>query len=195
MSNPFRPLGLPTGSIRALLALVVVIVACQQMLSSEPPSLLLAETLMIVLTHYFTTRRQIQIGDELRDRLVREGLWPAEENPLWLPRGAIRQLIVAAFAVTVVGLIGQGRLLDSNALTLLGPFAAYLLGDWFGRRQRSGDRAPGRFKRLLTHLLALCVVLIGASLLLLALTDALPGLPDWAASLLLSAILYYFGSR
>jgi hypothetical protein len=196
MSNPvIRPLGLPTGSIRALLALVVVSVACQQMLSGEPPSLLLAETLMIVLTHYFTSRRSLQVSVPLRERLIAEGLWPVEDNPLWLPRGSVRMLIVAAFVLTVLGLLVQGRVLDSNALTLLGPFAAYLLGAWLGRKRRGDGHPAGWFRRLLVHLLALLAILVGLVLLLLALHDLLPTLPDWVASLLLSAILYYFGSR
>jgi len=192
---PLRPLGLPTGSVRAILALAVVSVACQQMLRGEPPSLLLAETLMIVLTHYFTSRRQVQIGDALHERLLKEGLLPAEENPLWLPKGSVRRLIAAAFGLTVLALLVQGRLFDSNVLVLLGPFAAYLLGAWLGRNGGDRNAAPGRFKRLLLHLLALVVVLIALLLLLLAFNDQLPGLPDWAASLLLSAILYYFGAR
>jgi hypothetical protein len=194
--SPIRPLGLPTGSIRAILALVVVTVACQQMLRGEPPSLLLAETLMIVLTHYFTSRRQFQIGDALHERLLKDGVLPAEENPLWLPKGSVRWLIVAVFGLTVLALLVQGRLFDSNVLVLLGPFAAYLLGAWLGRKRRNpNNAAPGRLKRLFIHLLALVVVLIALLLLLLALNDQLPGLPDWAASLLLSAILYYFGAR
>lgn len=196
MNQTIRPLGLPKGSIRAILALIIVTVACQQILTGVKPSLLLAETLMIVLTHYFTTRRHVQITAYMRAKLESLGELEVEENPLWLPRGSVRGLISLAFVITVVLLIGQGRLFDPDVWTILLPFAAYLFGALFGilfRRERAKSSAPpGWFARMFIHLLALFVVFVGITLLFLAFYS---NMPDWVASMLLSAILYYFGTR
>lgn len=129
-------LGLPRGSVRAIIALVVVSVACLQMLNGSTQNLLLAETLMIVLTHYFTVRQQVCIDTSTHNKASNINTVPIDEaHPLWLPRGSIRSIISLAAIVTVVMLIGQGRLLDSNVLTLLIPFASYLLGFLFRSRK------------------------------------------------------------
>ncbi|KOR32987.1 hypothetical protein TI05_03810 [Achromatium sp. WMS3] len=195
MNETIQPLGLPTGSIRALLALVVVIVSCQQILSGIEPNLLLSETLMIVLTHYFTTRRYVNITKSLRTQLENRGELEKEENPLWLPRGSIRSLISIAFGVTVILLITQGRLFDTQAWAILVPFAAYLIGGFFRQSKEKSSKPPNWFRRIFAHLLALIVVFVGISLLYLTFSEGLPKMDEWEASLLLSVILYYFGTR
>lgn len=187
-SSSIRPLGLPSGSIRAILALIIVTVACQQMLSGTTPSLLLSETLMIVLTYYFTIRQHFSINNKLETITV-------ETNPLWLPRGSIRTLIIVAFIITVLSLIAQGRLFNSNVLGMLIPFAAYLLGNFFRNKKISYFTFPHWFNQMLVHITGLLVILIGLILLVLAFNNLLPIVPEWIASLLLSAIVYYFGVR
>lgn len=196
-SQSFRPLGMPNGSVRAILALTVVIVACQQMLTGGTPSVLLSETLVIVLTHYFAARQNIHIGAKLRAKLKSTGDWPQEEKPLWLPHGTIRSLITAAFLITVIMLIEQERLLDSNVLTLLAPFAAYLLGTLLRQKREEPESGKPRswFARASLHLSAILVVGSSLILLMLAFNNMLPAINDWIASLLLSTILYYFGTR
>lgn len=190
-----HPLGLPKGSIRAILALIIVTVACQQMLSGAVPSLLLSETLMIVLTYYFTMRQQLIINPQVTIEPAIESVIVTKSNPLWLPRGSIRTLIIAAFFITVLGVMEQGRLLDSNVLGMLVPFAAYLLGGLLRNNRPANDAPPGWFARMLAHILGLAVIFIGFTLLYLAFNNLLPILPEWISSLLLSAILYYFGAR
>jgi hypothetical protein len=193
-----HPLGLPKGSIRAILALIIVIIACQQMLNGAVPNLLLSETLMIVLTHYFTARQHNSDDHKINviNKPVVETIRLNEPNPLWLPRGSIRILIVTAFIITVLGLIEQGRLFDSNVLGMLIPFAAYLLGSLLKRNKTiNADYSNSWFMQILIHITALIAILIGFLLLFLAFNNLLSTLPEWIASLLLSAILYYFGSR
>lgn len=191
-----KPLGLPHGSVRAIIALVIVTVACHEMLSGATPTLLLAETLMIVLTHYFTVRQQVCTDTNINK--VGSGVaTPTDEaHPLWLPRGSIRILIVLAFIITLVMLMSQKRLFDSNVLILLVPFASYLLGFLF-RSRKSVDPSskPSWWKRAYVHILAILAILVSMALLLMAIYNILPIVPDWISSALLSALLYYFGTR
>ena len=53
------PLGLPRGSVRALLTLMIVGVVAAKLIRGLQVELLWTETLMIALAHYFTSR---QIG-------------------------------------------------------------------------------------------------------------------------------------
>src|SRR5262249_36360605 len=51
------PLGLPNGSVRALLTLLIVAVVFVQVARGHQIEALWTETLMIALAHYFTSRR------------------------------------------------------------------------------------------------------------------------------------------
>ena len=58
------PLGLPRGSIRALLTLMIVAVVIAQMVRGGEIHLLWTETLMIAMAHYFASRRFIRLPPE-----------------------------------------------------------------------------------------------------------------------------------
>src|SRR6266481_1402574 len=91
------PLGLPNGSVRALLTLLVVAVVITQVCRQKDIEPLWTETLMIALAHYFTSRRFIHFTPEVIRRLEAEGHVEVESNPLYLPRHSIRVLILLAF--------------------------------------------------------------------------------------------------
>ena len=59
------PLGLPTGSVRALLTLIVVAVVVTKMVFHRPPDSIWIETLLIALAHYFTSRRFVSLSPEI----------------------------------------------------------------------------------------------------------------------------------
>src|SRR5438105_1135441 len=96
--EPFRyPLGLPSGSVRALLTMIVVAVTCSDILNGRKIDPIWAETLMVALAHYFTSRRFVQLSPEVLRRFEAEGVITKEPLPLYLPRGTIRLMILAAF--------------------------------------------------------------------------------------------------
>ena len=94
------PLGLPSGSVRALLTLLVLLVIAVQMLSGEEMSPLWVETLLITLAHYFTSRRFGNLPTDVIHNLEKSGHLEPETTPLYLPRHSIRIIIVFTF-VTV----------------------------------------------------------------------------------------------
>lgn len=122
------PLGLPRGSVRALLTLLIVAVVIVQLARGHEVELLWTETLMIALAHYFTSRRFIRLSPEVIRRLTEEGQIEAEPRPLYLPQYSIRLILVAAFVGLAVYLYRQDRLFQSQAISILGVVFAYLLG-------------------------------------------------------------------
>src|SRR5215471_17558646 len=63
------PLGLPSGSVRALLTILIVSVVIVQVVRGEEVEPLWTETLMIALAHYFTSRRFIDLAPDVIRRL------------------------------------------------------------------------------------------------------------------------------
>ena len=188
MSAPSKtrpPLGLPSGSIRALLTLLIVAVVIVQLGRGREVELLWTETLMIALAHYFTSRRFIKLSpDEIR-RLTEEGQIEAEAHPLFLPQYTIRVILILAFSGLAVYLYRQQQLFGSQALSILGVVFAYSLG--IVARFRAG-RSWEHVKAAIVLLVLLCTA--GAYL-----ADRADLVPRQVRDITLGLVLFYFGSR
>jgi hypothetical protein len=183
--EPRPPLGLPRGSVRALLTLLIVAVVIVQLARDHQVGLLWTETLMIALAHYFTSRRFIRLSPEVIGRLTEEGLLEAESRPLYLPQYSIRLILVAAFVGLAVYLYRQGRLFDSQTISILGVVFAYLLGIVARFRSVKGWEDVK-----------------AAGVLIVLLSTAVPfliGHGEWVPrhwqDVTLGLVLFYFGSR
>ena len=190
------PLGLPTGSVRALLTLLILAVVVHEVALGRLVAVIWTETLVIALAHYFTYRRFVSLPREVLLRLEQEGTLPREPNPLGLPRHSIRILIV----LTIVGLgaylYRENRLLEPQVITIFGTALCYLLGvfvsgfaSWWSKGQ----------KTLATHLwedmkaaAVLLTVTATASLYFLKSNDIVP---NWLQTATVGMVLFYFGSR
>ncbi|MFN0051640.1 MAG: hypothetical protein ACKV0T_05585 [Planctomycetales bacterium] len=192
------PLGLPTGSIRALLTLLIVAVVIVETVRGRPVNELWGETLLIALAHYFTSRRFVGMSPDLLKRLEGEGAIPQESNPLYLPRHSIRALIVLAFAglAYYVFQVEEVRTFDAVppilvtvSAYLLGIFARYLFG---ARRTRP---VLGKPSRLWEDLKAVAVILVMLGTAIPYLLGHGDELPQHLRSFTLAFVLFYFGSR
>ncbi len=179
------PLGLPSGSIRALLTLLIVAVVIVQLGRGREVELLWTETLMIALAHYFTFRRFIKLPPEAIRRLTEEGQIEAEARPLYLPQYAIRAVLILAFTGLAVYLYRQHELFESQALSILGVVFAYLLG--IVARIRT-VRGWEDVKAAIILVVLLCTA--GAYL-----ADRADLVPRQLRDITLGLVLFYFGSR
>ena len=198
------PLGLPAGSVRAVLAILIfgttwglLVVRPDQ----EVPDYI-RDLLFIIMGHYFAVRR-------------RSG--PAEEPgppPLYLPRGSVRLLLVAGSVAVAVLLFRRGRLtsLDDNpgvvTLLLIGGFLAGVaintLATWWKERGHHTPRIVEDLRALLSMAAAgLLLVLVWNHIVGLFPTDSVDALLLSRAHLgrlgvehVLAAVVgFYFGSK
>ncbi|MGA2799682.1 MAG: hypothetical protein ABSE63_19030 [Thermoguttaceae bacterium] len=184
-SQPRPPLGLPSGSIRALLTLLIVAVVIVQLGRGHEVELLWTETLMIALAHYFTSRRFIKLPPDVIRRLKEEGQIEDEAHPLYMPQYTIRAILVLAFAGLAVYLYRQHQLFESQALSILGVVFAYLLG--IVARFRT-VRGWEDLKAAIVLLVLLCTA--GAYL-----ANRADLVPHQLRDITLGLVLFYFGSR
>lgn len=189
-----RPLGMPPGSIRALVAMTVVLVVINETLAGREVSLLISETLLIVLAHYFGSRHATSPSVGAAGPTGADQSHP-EPNPLWLPRYAVRGLIIGAFVSTAAYLAVVGRWGEDAAVSNLWIVLAYFAGIAFGLWRRSRPDKRGGRTRLWQHLLGLAMVLVAALLALASFAGRLNNLPESMTKFLMSAVLFYFGSR
>ncbi len=195
--NPFRyPLGLPSGSVRALLTLIVVGVTCTDIVKGLSIEAVWAETLMVALAHYFTSRRFVQLPPETLRRLEDDNIIPKEPLPLYLPRGTIRFLILASFIGVAVYQYRQGKLAEPSTFAIFVTLAAYFVGTmfrgcvnwWYRGRNVQESRWLADTKAVIV-----LVALVVTSLLQVLGTQS--HAPLWLENITMAMVLFYFGSR
>ncbi len=201
-------LGLPAGSVRALLA-VLVFATVWGMLLLKPTQAVpdyLSDLMFVIMGHYFATRKRTAAA-----------ALPGDEPgppPLFLPRGSIRLFLAAGSAAVAVLLYQRGVLtrIDRNpGVTTLLLVGGFLIGvvintviGWWRVRVNRGHRAIEDLQ---------AVAAIGAGLVLIALVwnRLFPVLPPaeidavvngWVhlgrlgpEHLLAAVIGFYYGSR
>ena len=190
MSEPARlvpPLGLPIGSVRALVTVAILGTTWWLLVRGRPVHAELHDTVLLVLGYYFGIRRGRPAADALAgppgDR---------EANPsdgLHLPRRLIQALIVVGFAAVAWRLHEQGKLLPEPP-PLLVLAASYLAGA-LARGALLGATASS----WIGHLLAagtLAVVGAGCAVHVL---DLGARAPTWLSPAFLVVVGFYLGKR
>jgi hypothetical protein len=197
INNPQPPLGLPPGSVRALLSLMVVSMVIEETVHGHDLSVHLVEALLMVLALYFSARKIVSVPPAVLQQLEKEGQIPVERQPLYLPRFSIRLVILLSFAGAAAYLYQHDRLFTNPSLSSFGMVGAYLLGVLLrpmGRFLRRGEMAASLMDRF-ADLRALVVLGAVAVLTVSYWLDKPEWRPDWAQHAALTLLLYYFGAR
>ena len=190
------PLGLPTGSVRALLTLVILAIVAHEIVLGREVAIVWVETLVIALAYYFTYRRFVALPPQLLARLEQEGAIPKEPNPLGLPRHSIRIAIVLTISALAVYLYREKRLHEPQVVTILGTTICYLVGvlirgitHWWWR----GRTTLGSHLWEDTKAVAVLAAVIGTAVMTFVGGPAL--VPHWLETTTVGFALFYFGSR
>jgi len=197
-------LGLPSGSVRALLAILIFATTWGLLVirpSQEVPDYL-RDLLFIIMGHYFATRHRADRGDD-------DG-----PPPLFLPRGSVRLLLVVGCVAVAVVLFPRGQLtaVDKNpgvvTLLLVGGFLLGVVFNGVFTWWKSRGHEPARFFEDLKALIsmaaaALLVVLVWNRLFVYFPPDQIDTLfARWVhlghygpEHVLAAVVGFYFGSR
>lgn len=194
-------LGLPAGSVRALLTIMVLGIVWALMLLPEeravPIPLYLYYLMFLVLGHFFAAHGH-SIG----------GASAAGRSPLYLPRGTLRLAIVAGFVGVVAYLTYLGRDLSKIQPSLADqPFLpVVLLGTFFlgvlvkRMVQLTTGGEPYWFQDIQAWVALLAMLGLGAEVIIQAIInptlaeDKQLHLPEWQ-TILTGIVGFYFGAR
>ncbi|MBN1918358.1 MAG: hypothetical protein JW889_10635 [Verrucomicrobia bacterium] len=185
--DEIEPLGLPHGSIRALVT-AFVSATCWVFIftgAAVPSSLL---SLMLTIIGYYyglrstTARHRCTLSDEALGRRA----------PLGLPSGLVRGFLFVGFLASGIVLCAQGRLWCSEYLRFFGMIAGLLLGYVYTRLFPAFR--PTAFFTLVNHVKGVLVLVVTAVLMALIVAGRHDEYVD-AAFALSAAIGFYFGSR
>lgn len=184
-------LGLPSGSVRALIALGVVGTVCGLLMTApqRPLPEHLESLLFVVLGHYFAAR-----GQGKRDPYG----GPA---PLYLPSGSVRLVLVAGLLAVGVMVLRQGDVQALRGLFTLVLVFGFLLGMLLTRIATWWRKRRPRPSRWFEDLRALIGLVAVGAVAVQAFYGVLPGPAEVGfgsiglEQALAGVVGFYFGSR
>ncbi len=182
-----EPLYLPKGSIRALVTMAAAL-SCWMLIimGREVPGYLLS-LLLTIIGYYFGFRKKIETAESrILDATAKE------EEPLFLPHGFIRVVLILGFVISGIVLLAKGKLKELDYLeffvVLLGLIAGYMFARVFSDYQ-------GTPLYIFFNHLKGAVVLAAAGYLAYLLLSGNRGSSDYVAMTLSAVMSFYFGSR
>ena len=182
-----EPLHLPRGSVRAIATLGAAGCCWVLMLSDRTVPGYLLSLLLTIIGYYFGFRQKLRSAQShILDASARV------QEPLNLPGGSIRLLLVLGFAVCGVVLAMRRRLINPAYLEFFLVLAGLVAGYFFARLF-TGTRDTA-LSNLVNHAKGLLVLAATVALAIVLLTGHQFGVPHLGLTLA-CAISFYFGSR
>ena len=177
-----KPLGLPIGSVRAVLLLALAARAILDLYRNQEIAPWLLAALLITGASYFASRAA---GPPTKD--------PGGRGPWWLPSGTIRIIFVVLIAY---GAYVWFKHHDESPgmLPVAWILGAYLLGLVVGALERRGYSGQEAGRAYFEHLLAIVALIAAGSLVYIA-ADPRMSVAGWVEPLLGAVVVHYFATR
>ena len=182
-----EPLYLPKGSVRALVTLLLAVSCWILVFRSTPVPAYLFSLLLTIIGYYFGFRQKVKAAESrIYDAMARA------KEPLFMPPGFIRFVLIAGFCASGVWLWRRGRLGELHHLEFFAMLAGLVVGYLYARLMRPVRESS--LYLLLNHLKGLVVLASAFALCALLLCGAAPDRQHVALSLS-CLVTFYFGSR
>jgi len=182
-----EPLGLPKGSVRAVATLTTAGCCWVLMAADDPVPGYLLSLLLAVIGYYFGFRQKLKgAGSRILDASAHT------IEPLHLPGGSIRLVLILGFAACGTLLWARRQLVDPAHLEFFIVLAGLVVGYFFARF--AAVAAGSAFGNLVNHTKGFLVLIATAGLAVLLLTGTHAQAPRLGLTLA-CFISFYFGSR
>jgi len=178
------PLGLPAGSVRALLVVMLTLTLWYLVLLEKVVPDYLADTAFLAIAFYFG------------ERSTREGIGTAKRQPLYMPRGVVRGAIVGGFFTVYVYQWISGHQIPPVVTSIVDILAGYAVGVAVSLAVRASTRkARSGALAAFGHARALLTLAGVAFLCSISVTGQDAMVPPVYLTVLDLLVAFYFGSR
>lgn len=182
------PLGLPKGSVRALVSLAMAATALVLVVRGQDLPGALASLLLAIIGFYFGFRTKAStLSDRLYDPTA------TRELPLYMPPGVIRLMLILSFVAAGALLASRGRLgATREQAEFFVILSGLVVGHYFSKITRPTSRGS---KAVMGHIKAMAVLALTCSLAWVFISGAGASMPPWSVMGLCATVSFYFGSR
>jgi len=186
-----QPLGLPSGSVRAVIALMLSGTLWYQILNGVEPKAILVESVLLVVGFYFGVRSGT--GPPLAPAST-EGT----RQPLFLPRGSIRLVLLFGFFGVIAYMWFKNRGIPDAFTLILEVLASYIIGYVasviVARRQKAGKK-PSKSVAVFRNANAIAAMALVGYLCGTIVFTWPVFYPEHTENAMAWIVAYYFGSR
>ena len=183
-----EPLGLPRGSVRAIIMILLAIATWYLMLTGERVPNYLLNLLIIVVGYYFAIRTTFKGVGSLGSEKIE-----IEQDPLYLPKGFIRVFIILGFLVSGLYLWRNGDFSKFAYAEFFYILIGLMLG--FAVQKLTHTQKEEDWYQQLSHMKAFVVLIMALGILLLSILDELESANIWGIRIMVASIGFYFSSR
>ncbi len=199
------PLGLPPGSVRAILALVMSGTLWYMVLQDRSIPDILVESVLLVVGFYFGVRQGTAPALQPAATVPLPAAGPPTpagrplvRHPLHLPRGSVRVILLLGFFGTIAYMWNRGRGLPDAMILILQVLASYIIGyvvSVIVHRRRFAGLGANRVVVAFRNLNAVAVIGLSSYVCASFAVGWAPLFPEYTSNLLAWTVAYYFGSR
>lgn len=193
---PRPPLGLPTGSVRAILAFILSGTLWYAILRGLTPEPILVDSALLVVAFYFGVRSTTPLAPVTLPPATAEP--PKVRQPLYLPRGIVRSILAVGFLGVIAYVAYRDGQMPEALVLILQVILSYVIGYAFSlvllRRARLGKEL-GRTARAVRNTISLAAIAITAGASWAIAVGRFDLVPDYLQNGLAWTIAFYFGSR
>jgi len=190
------PLRLPTGSIRAILALTLCGTLWYTTIRSIAAPIILVDSALLVVAFYFGERSGSSVIPAQSAQL--SGETPKVRDPLFLPRGSVRTVLALGFLGVTAYVYYRDRSVPETLLLVFQVIASYAVGYAFSllllRRARAG-KGMSRSAAVARNFVSLAAIGITGAVSWAILVGRFDLVPDYLQNGLAWTLAFYFGSR
>jgi hypothetical protein len=197
MQAPLKPpLGLPTGSIRATLALILSVTLWYTILRGQTPEPILVDAALLVVAFYFGVRSTAPVVPAVKPAAVPGA--PKARQPLYLPRGIVRSVLAVGFLGVIAYVAYRDGTMPEALVLILQVILSYVVGYGISRlllrRARLG-RELSRGARAARNAISLAAIGVTAGASWAIVAGQFDLVPEYLRNGLAWTIAFYFGSR
>jgi hypothetical protein len=183
-----EPLGLPRGSVRAILIMTISLICWILFIFGRDVPNYLLNLVLIMVGYYFAFR-----GAPLTYCGSSAGNGKDTKNPLHLPKGVVRWIVVGGFLISMVVLLAAGRMSNDAYME----FSIILVGLVLGYISRKARVSWLKIETpsWIRHTKAVLLISIAIFLFVLFMGGWENGIDPLLIRLSMATIGFYFGSR
>ena len=198
------PLGLPQGSVRAILALVLCGSLWYQVVRGVPLEPVLLDSALLVVAFYFGVRSTAPPSQPVTPSGGPPGVpsLASVKQPLHLPRGTVRGILLLGFFGVIAYLLFKNRSLNEEFVLILQVLGSYLVGFAVSQiieRRRRAEKAPSLILAIWRNanaVAAIALTVYMCGVLLRGWSQVVPAqYAAYTSNALAWVVAYYFGSR
>lgn len=183
-----EPLGLPRSSVRAIVILTISFTIWIMLFGGKDVPSYLLNLVLVMVGYYFAYRVAMSPLKGVPSIVIK-----GTKEPLYMPKGTIRWIIIGGFAIAGMVVLIKGNLWDLDLMEFFAILAGLTIG--YGSRKLMMEKMKIETPMAVKNIKSLIVISVSIFLAIMFIFSLSQEIPQVIVRGSIALIGYYFGSR